>query len=171
MTEEEKKIWQLEQELEKLSSQLSYYRQQVNELKGSVSSKPISNEEKETYIPPQKNSSWEFPSHKQEPSTGLEGFIGLKLLHLVGIVVLVIGISIGVKYAVDKELISPFARIMLAYTAGIILYFLSVKLKRSLPCSAPYSLAALWRRCISLLMLHLFIITSSLLAQHSQRWQ
>jgi uncharacterized membrane protein len=43
---------------------------------------------------------------------------------------LVIGISIGVKYAVDKELISPFARIALAYTAGIILYFLSVRLKK-----------------------------------------
>jgi len=130
MTEEEKKIRQLEQELENLSSQLNYYRQQVNELKETISSKAIVEEEKEIFIPPQKNSSWEFPSHIQEPSTGLEGFIGLKLLHLVGIVVLVIGISIGVKYAVDQELISPFARIMLAYTAGIILYFLSLKLKK-----------------------------------------
>ncbi|MEO7982544.1 MAG: DUF2339 domain-containing protein, partial [Bacteroidota bacterium] len=55
--------------------------------------------------------------------------IGLRLLHLIGIVILVIGISIGVKYAVDKELISPVARIGLAYAAGIILYLLSVRLK------------------------------------------
>src|SRR5436190_3581496 len=132
MTEEEKKIQQLEQELERLSSQLGYYRQQMNELKETVFSKPTTEEEKETFIPPQKNNNWEFPTHQQEPSTGLEGFIGLRLLHLIGNVVLVIGISIGVKYAVDKELISPFARIILAYTAGIILYFLSVKLKRKL---------------------------------------
>ena len=33
MTEEQKKIQRLEDELEKLSSQLNYYRQQVSELK------------------------------------------------------------------------------------------------------------------------------------------
>ena len=44
----------------------------------------------------------------------LEGFIGLKLMHLVGIVVLVTGISIGVKYAIDKRLISELLRIVLA---------------------------------------------------------
>ncbi len=61
---------------------------------------------------------------------GLENFIGLKLLHLTGIVVLVVGISIGVKYAVDKELISPAARIIMAYAAGIVLFILSVRLKK-----------------------------------------
>jgi len=127
MTEEQKKIQQLEQELEKLSSQVNYYHQQVNELKENSY---LKTEKTETYLPPQKDNSWEFPSHKSEPSSGLENFIGLKLLHLTGIVVLVVGISIGVKYAVDKELISPAARIILAYTAGIILYFLSVRLKK-----------------------------------------
>ncbi|MES1197821.1 MAG: DUF2339 domain-containing protein [Chitinophagaceae bacterium] len=131
MTEEQKKILQLEQELENLSSQLNYYRQQVNQLKEDVSSTGKKNEqEKETFIAPQKNSNWEYPTHKQESSTGVEGFIGLRLLHLIGIVVLVIGISIGVKYAVDKELISPLARILLAYAAGLLLYLLSEKLKK-----------------------------------------
>ncbi|MFN2457269.1 MAG: hypothetical protein ABR502_03610 [Chitinophagaceae bacterium] len=32
-----------------------------------------------------------------------ENFIGLRLIHLVGIVVLVIGLSIGVKYAIDRR--------------------------------------------------------------------
>jgi uncharacterized membrane protein len=59
----------------------------------------------------------------------LENFIGLRLIHLVGIVVLVIGLSIGVKYAIDKDLISESLRIILAYAAGIILYILSVRLK------------------------------------------
>ena len=61
----------------------------------------------------------------------LENFIGLKLIHLVGIVILVIGLSIGVKYAIDKNLISEGMRIVLAYTAGVVLYGLSVWLKRN----------------------------------------
>jgi uncharacterized membrane protein len=68
-----------------------------------------------------------------EPMAGeklnIENFIGVRLMHLVGIVVLVIGISIGVKYAVDRKLISEAARIALAYSAGLILFILSVRLK------------------------------------------
>jgi uncharacterized membrane protein len=59
----------------------------------------------------------------------LENFIGLRLIHIVGIVVLVIGLSIGVKYAIDQNLISPGLRIGLAYAAGAVLYILSVRLK------------------------------------------
>lgn len=58
-----------------------------------------------------------------------ENFIGLRLIHLVGIVVLVIGLSIGVKYAIDRNLISEGARIGLAYGAGIALWVLSVRFK------------------------------------------
>ncbi len=131
MTEERKKIQQLEDELEKLSSQLNYYCQQVSELKEkSYLKDDINKTPEETYIPSQKDNNWEFPSHKPESSLSLENFIGLKLLHLTGIVVLVVGISIGVKYAVDKELISPVTRIILAYIAGITLYLLSLRLKR-----------------------------------------
>ncbi len=63
----------------------------------------------------------------------LENFIGLRLIHLVGMVVLIIGISIGVKYAIDRELISVGLRISLAYGAGILLYFFSWKLKTKYP--------------------------------------
>ena len=59
-----------------------------------------------------------------------ENFVGLRLIHLIGIVVLVIGLSIGVKYAIDKNLISEVARVLLAYSAGFVLYFLSVRLKK-----------------------------------------
>lgn len=63
-------------------------------------------------------------------SPGIENFIGLKLMHLVGIVVLVTGISIGVKYAIDKQLISEAMRVLLAYGAGILLFIFSTKLKK-----------------------------------------
>jgi uncharacterized membrane protein len=60
-----------------------------------------------------------------------ENFIGLRLIHLVGIIVLVIGLSIGVKYAIDRDFISEAARILLAYAAGGILLFLSVRLRKN----------------------------------------
>lgn len=60
-----------------------------------------------------------------------ENFIGLRVIHFVGIVLLVIGLSIGVKYVIDRQLISEAMRISLAYAAGIILYLLSWRLKRN----------------------------------------
>ncbi len=59
-----------------------------------------------------------------------ENFIGLRIIHLIGIVVLVIGLSIGVKYAIDRNLISEELRIMLAYAAGVILFILALRLKK-----------------------------------------
>jgi uncharacterized membrane protein len=126
MTDDQRKIEKLEQELEKLSSQINFYRKQVNDLKENIHTQPDNIKAEEEFIAVNKKN-WEFPSYKPGPSSGLESFIGLKLLHLTGIVV---GISIGVKYAVDKELISPSARIILAYAAGIVLYFLAVRLKK-----------------------------------------
>jgi uncharacterized membrane protein len=67
---------------------------------------------------------------KNTPSFSLEQFIGLRLLNLIGIIVLLIGVAIGVKFAIDKNLISPFVRIVLAYVAGGVLFGLSVYLKQ-----------------------------------------
>jgi len=59
-----------------------------------------------------------------------ENFIGLRVIHFVGVILLVIGLSIGVKYVIDRQLISEWIRISLAYVAGIILYLLSRRLKK-----------------------------------------
>jgi uncharacterized membrane protein len=72
------------------------------------------------------------PAMKQPSAKfSLENFIGLRLIQFIGIIVLVIGLSIGVKYAIDRELISESLRILLAYGAGIVLYLLSVRLKKA----------------------------------------
>lgn len=130
MQDEQKKIQELEEELNKLSAQVDFFRKQVNQLKESnPNAEPL--QQIEDHIEATaKNKNWEFPSFKKESSAGLENFIGLKLLHLAGIVVLVAGISIGVKYAVDKELISPVMRVILAYLAGAVLYVFSARLKK-----------------------------------------
>lgn len=51
-------------------------------------------------------------------TSNAESFIGGNLISKVGIVILVIGVGIGAKYAIDNELISPLTRIILGYLLG-----------------------------------------------------
>ncbi len=48
----------------------------------------------------------------------LESFIGENLISKIGIIVLVLGVAIGVKYVIDHNLISPALRIALGYLLG-----------------------------------------------------
>ncbi|MFK8045994.1 MAG: DUF2339 domain-containing protein [Crocinitomicaceae bacterium] len=50
--------------------------------------------------------------------SALEKFIGENLISKIGIIILVIGVGIGAKYAIENELISPLTRIMLGYILG-----------------------------------------------------
>lgn len=59
----------------------------------------------------------------------LEKFIGENLISKIGIVVLILGVAIGAKYAVDNDLISPSARIVLGYAFGFGLLGFAFKLK------------------------------------------
>ncbi len=59
----------------------------------------------------------------------LEKFIGENLISKIGILVLVLGVGIGAKYAIDNDLISPLARIIVAYIFGFGLIGLAVRLK------------------------------------------
>lgn len=70
------------------------------------------------------------PSRKKE-KTPLEEFIGTNLLNKIGIAVLVVGISFGVKYAIDHDMLSPLTRIVLGYLAGGILIGIAVRLKKN----------------------------------------
>lgn len=119
--EQEKKIAELQQRIEGLSRELDNYRQELQELKKQADH--LSNGQfsaavsKEVTTSPEQNT--------------LEHFIGLKLIHIAGIIVLVTGLSIGVKYAIDRELISELSRILLAYLAGAVLFVLSLRLKKN----------------------------------------
>ncbi|MEO1652811.1 MAG: DUF2339 domain-containing protein, partial [Bacteroidota bacterium] len=65
-----------------------------------------------------------------EPSTfNLEEYIGGNILAKIGIFILILGLGIFVKYAVDHNLISPLGRMILSYSAGLLLIFLSYYLK------------------------------------------
>jgi uncharacterized membrane protein len=118
----EESVEQLKAEAERLQNQLEQYRQELNLLRQRIN---------QLEGPQQKVASSSYTvSKKPAKETGFENFIGLRLIHLIGIVVLVIGLSIGVKYAIDKNLISEGMRITLAYVSGIVLYGLSVWSKK-----------------------------------------
>gem|GEM_PF-62401 len=59
----------------------------------------------------------------------LEKFIGENLISKIGIIVLIIGVGIGAKYAIDKGWITPIMRIIFGYAVGFSLLGLAVKLK------------------------------------------
>jgi len=63
--------------------------------------------------------------------SNLEDFIGTNLINKIGIVILIIGIGIGTKFAIDKNLISPLVRLILGYSLGISLLFFAYRLKKN----------------------------------------
>lgn len=59
-----------------------------------------------------------------------EKFMGANLINIIGILVLMFGLCIGVKYSIDKELISTSMRIILAYIFGVVLTYVGFRLKK-----------------------------------------
>lgn len=70
-------------------------------------------------------------AQRKKEKTPLEEFIGTNLLNKIGIAVLVVGISFGVKYAIDHDMLSPLTRIILGYLAGSILIGIAIRLKKN----------------------------------------
>lgn len=72
----------------------------------------------------------EFSSdYADKARKNLEEFVGKNLISLIGIIVLVLGVGIGAKYAIDNNWISPLTRIIIGYVFGFALVGLAIKLK------------------------------------------
>ena len=115
----EDELYQLQKELEQLGKEVQLQREKIWQLQQRIAQ--LRNDKLE-FVPQRKVDT--------SPKFSLENFIGLRLINFIGIIVLVIGLSIGVKYAIDRNLISEGMRIGLAYLAGIILYLLSLQLRK-----------------------------------------
>lgn len=115
---DEQKIHELQRQIDELSGEMANYQQRLFHFQQELGK--LQNNK----VPNPRIVSKTSPRHFR-----LENFIGLRLIHFVGIIVLVIGLSIGVKYAIDRQLISEVARITLAYAAGLVLFLLSWRLK------------------------------------------
>lgn len=63
--------------------------------------------------------------------SNLEDFIGTNLFNKIGIVVIIIGIAIGTKFAIDRNLISPMVRLVLGYVLGMGMLFFAYRLKKN----------------------------------------
>ena len=116
-------IQKLEEEIERLSQQLQQQQHTIENLRRQVRS----------LLPPRPVAPVEQFRQSLQTNASLENLIGLRLIHLIGIIVLVIGLSLGVKYAIDANLISEKMRILLAYLAGGLLLFFSIRLKSAYP--------------------------------------
>lgn len=128
---QEEKIKELEQKIHELSVNIYSSAQQLRQLQDELTRlrQHISKTAGEENMLKHEDVVSSATSHVNKP-LGIENFIGLKVMHLIGIVVLVTGISIGVKYAIDKNLVSESMRIILAYIAGVLLFILSIRLKK-----------------------------------------
>jgi uncharacterized membrane protein len=73
------------------------------------------------------------PASQPEPQAtrrdGLEDFIGGNILNKVGIGILIIGIGIFVKYAIDQDWIGPIGRVLIGLLSGSILLGVAHKLR------------------------------------------
>ena len=117
---DEDQIKQLRQELEALYQQVKGQEEKILQLHRQLQS--FTKKEAHSFFQPagkNKGQQWQ-----------LENFIGLRLIHFIGIAVLVIGLSISVKYAIDRNLISEGLRVGLAYGAGGVLLALAWRLKK-----------------------------------------
>jgi hypothetical protein len=129
-------------------------RQEINALKitaqrfkAESEPKPDEKPPEREYVPPkqtaqpnpepqpayQQNTSSDYKgpetSHAPQVKSNIEKFIGENLISKIGIVITVLGVAIGAKYAIDHNLISPLARILLGYLFGIGLFVFAVRLR------------------------------------------
>ena len=70
-------------------------------------------------------------SAKSVQSSGIEEFVGRNLISLIGIIITILGVGIGAKYAIDRDLISPTTRILLGYAFAAVLIAVAVWLKKN----------------------------------------
>jgi uncharacterized membrane protein len=122
--DEKEQIQKLQDELDRLAAQLSAQQTEVWRLRQQLQQLNPAAVTQTTKEP----STFSLNALR---SSSLENLIGLRLIHLIGIVVLVTGLSLGVKYAIDQNLISEGMRIVAAYGAGIVLFLLSFRLKKA----------------------------------------
>lgn len=113
----ENKVEELQAKVDNLTNDIHDCREEISMLKKEIAGLQL------------KRTAPAAPVQKTNSFT-LENFVGLKLIHFVGIIVLIIGLTIGVKYAININLISAAVRIILAYIAGAILFLVSLRLRK-----------------------------------------
>jgi len=134
-----KKLEKLTARQETLSEDLKGVREEIERLKIPEARKPEKKVIQEVQIPaadiPVETKIEKVPvsiiNPPEEIKSDIEKFIGENLINKIGIAITVIGVSIGAKYAIDHDLISPLTRILLGYLVGLGLLFFALRLRKN----------------------------------------
>lgn len=153
MTNDEKinligqKIVLLSNNLDKYKTELQQLQAELNALKAGKNIQPVTETiiEPKKVVEPVKSVVEEVKVEKieqpvvQQPiqtppkikkALGFEETIGARWFSIIGIIVLVLGVAIGVKYAIDKDLINETTRLVLGYLVGGIILSLALVYKK-----------------------------------------
>ncbi|WP_026260480.1 DUF2339 domain-containing protein [Segetibacter koreensis] len=124
----------LEKQLESLKNLVQPHPQPQSVIEKPADEIFASSESQKPYIDKFRRDVQNKPSHQQNQvfhiNTQMEDFIGTNVISKIGILVTIIGVFIGAKYAIDNELVSPFIRIMAGYCMAAALVIVAVRLKK-----------------------------------------
>ncbi len=127
-------------------------------------------------------------SKSELSSPDFEKFIGENIISKIGILITVIGVGIGTKYAIDNNLISPLTRILLGYLLGIIFFVFAIRIRHKyenfsaiiisgamaifyLTTFAAYNFFALIPQVVAFgLMIILTVITVGAALKYNRQW-
>lgn len=137
------RIQQLAQQQTSISNQLVQLINELDALKRQVSSTAtVTQQPVEKAITIEVKEVIEGPGRQEQPqqvatptaaprsSSSFEEFIGKNVASKVGILVTIVGIFIGAKYAIDHELVSPLVRVINGYVWGVALIGVAIYLKK-----------------------------------------
>ncbi len=145
MEHQEKQTTMLYKKLDELREKQDNFQKEIDRLELEISRLHISESEKTVQPAPRviesrphlptaleklEGIAESLPKILKPDKNKIEQFVGENLMNKIGIIILVLGISIGVKYAIDHDMISPVVRIILGYLAGFTLLFFAWRLKK-----------------------------------------
>ena len=130
----ENSLKQLNAEQDRTTETLNMVLAELQSLKTSLQKDAGSPQTEVPFV--RRSTSFVPPAKKQVPTATtnfrkdqLENLIGSNIINKIGILVTVVGVFIGAKYAIEKELISATTRIILGYGVAAILCVLAYRLK------------------------------------------
>ena len=143
----EEEISDLRTELDKVKRSISFHGSEANHMPAgvnkavknalleSVSVNPVPQFQEAIHNPipfseRQKAYYESLKKDKSKRSSDIEKFIGENLINKIGILITIIGVAIGAKYAIEHQLISPLTRILLGYFVGLVLFGFALRLKK-----------------------------------------
>ena len=158
MADSQAKINQLQARLDKMVEYQDYFYREINQIRAELKTLKTSNQPGEATKPPVverdipyiETAAKRFPrlpverqqqteniadeSAKVAPiyrsNSNVEEFVGKNLISLIGIIITVLGVGIGAKYAIDNNYINPATRIILGYAFAAVLLAVAFWLKK-----------------------------------------